>query len=58
MSGCCADGNETLVSMECGEVLDQLRNYQCLKKDSAPDLNRSFDLVSSVSHYTFTLVLI
>ena len=57
MSGFCGDGNETLRSMKCGEVVDQLRNSQCLKTDSAPHLNRPFDLVSSVSHYKFRLLL-
>ena len=34
--GSCECGNEPLVSIKCGELLDWLRTGQLLKKDSAP----------------------
>ena len=34
--GSCKNGNETSGSINCGELLGKLRNYQFLKNDSAP----------------------
>jgi hypothetical protein len=31
VAGCCKRGNEALGSINCGEFLDHLRNYQLLK---------------------------
>jgi len=36
VAGCCECGEEPSDSIKCGELLDQLRNCQLLKKDSAP----------------------
>jgi hypothetical protein len=36
MSGSCEHGNEPLGSVKDGKFLDQLNNYQLLKKYSAP----------------------
>lgn len=36
MAGCCERGNESLGSVKCGEIVDQLRGYQLPKIDSAP----------------------
>jgi len=35
MAGTCKCGNEPLGSIKCGEFLEQLKNGQLLKKDSA-----------------------
>jgi hypothetical protein len=34
--GCCEHGNEPSGSIKCWEILEQLRNWRLLKKDSAP----------------------
>jgi hypothetical protein len=36
LAGCSECGNEPSSSIKCWELLDCLRNYQLLKKDSAP----------------------
>jgi hypothetical protein len=35
VAGCCEHGNEISDSIKGGEFLDQLSDYQLLKKDSA-----------------------
>jgi hypothetical protein len=35
VAGCCEHGNELPCSIKCGEFLEQLNDYQLLKKDSA-----------------------
>jgi len=33
MAGCCEKGDEPSDSLQCGRVLDELRNCQIVKKD-------------------------
>jgi hypothetical protein len=35
MAGCCENGNELSGSVKCWEILEQLRVWQLLKKDTA-----------------------
>jgi hypothetical protein len=36
VAGCCEHSNEPMDSIKGGEFVDQLSDYQLLKKDSAP----------------------
>lgn len=47
MARYCDHGNELTVSIKCWEFLKQLRNYQLLKKDSAPSY---FNCVMTLSN--------
>ena len=38
MAGCCVDGNQLSGSIKCREFLDQLKNYQLMKKVSVPQI--------------------
>jgi hypothetical protein len=50
VEGVCERGNEPSGSIKCWEVLEQLHNWQLLKKGSAPSVsdNKSMFLCRSV----------